>query len=174
MKLFRRLVLLLALTATLAGMVGCAGYRLGSVKPSAFADIRSITIPTFKNDTQEPKIAVLVSNAVIGQMQTDGTYEISTIDKADAILKATITNIQKRALRGARTDVLKTREFEVTLVVEYTVEDLGTGSEIGSGSVSGRTNIFLDPNLQLTERQAIENAAEKLAITLTSRLTEGF
>ena len=174
MKFFRRLVLLLALTATLGGLVGCAGYKLGSVKPSAFADIRTMAIPTFINQTQEPRAAVLVSNAVIGQMQTDGTYQISTIDKADAVLRGTITNINRRQLRGARIDVLKTRELEVSVVVSYVVEDLGTGSEIDRGTVTGRTNIFLDPNFQLSERQAVQDAAGNLAIVLTSRLTEGF
>ena len=154
--------------------MGCAGYQLGSVKPSAMADIHSIAIPTFKNLTLEPKSAVLVTNAVIGQMQTDGTYAIKTLEEADAVLRASITNIVKRPLRGARTDVLKTREMEVSLVVEYVVEDLGTGSEIDRGTVTGRTNIFLDPNFQLTERQAVQAAAEQLAIELTSRLTEGF
>jgi hypothetical protein len=174
MKLFKRLLVLLTLTGTLVGLVGCAGYQLGAVKPSAFADIRTMAIPTFKNKTQEPRAAVLVTNAVIGQMQTDGTYQIETVDKADAVLRASITNIIRRQLRGARTDVLKTRELEVILEVEYVIEDLGTGSEIDSGTVTGRTNIFLDPNFQLSERQAVQNAAERLAITLTSRLTEGF
>lgn len=174
MKLFRRFLLLLALSGTLFGLVGCAGYKLGAVKPSALADIRTMAVPTFKNKTQEPRAAVLVTNAVIGQMQTDGTYQIETIDRADAVLKASIMEIKRRQLRGARTDVLKTNELEVTVVVEYVVEDLGTGSEIDSGSVTGRTNIFLDPNFQLSERQAVQNAAEKLAISLTSRLSEGF
>ena len=174
MKLFRRSILLLALTGILGGLVGCAGYKLGAVKPSIMTDIRSMAVPTFKNLTQEPKISVLVSNAVIGQMQSDGTYKIATIENADAVLRGTITRIDKRPLRGARTDVLKTRELEVSLVVEFVVEDLGTGSELDRGSITGKTNIFLDPNFQLSERQAIQNAAEKLAISLTSRLTEGF
>ena len=133
-----------------------------------------MAIPTFINNTQEPRASVLITNAVIGQMQTDGTYRIDTEDKADAVLRGTITNIERRQLRGARTDVLKTRELEVSVVVDFVVEDLGTGSEIDRGSVRGRTNIFLDPNFQLTERQAVQDAAEKLAIALTSRLTEGF
>lgn len=174
MKLFRRSVLLLALTGILGGLVSCAGYKLGAVKPSALADIRSMAIPPFKNATQEPKISVLISNTVIGQMQRDGTYTIASVDNADAVLRGTITQIDKRPLRGARTDVLKTREMEVIVVVEFVVEDLGTGGEIDRGSVTGRSNIFLDPNVQLSERQAIQNAAEKLANTLTSRLTEGF
>ena len=155
-------------------MVGCAGYKLGSVKPTAFTDIRSMAIPTFTNDTQEPRISVLITNAVIGRMQMDGTYKIATIDNADAVLRGTITSIVRRPLRGARVDVLKTREMEVTVVVEYVVEDLGTGSEIDSGSVTGKTNIFLAPNFQLTERQAIQDAGERLALALTSQLTEGF
>ena len=173
MKFFRRSVILLALSGMLGGLVGCGGYKLGAVKPAAFADIRSMAIPTFINNTQEPRASVLVTNALIGKMQTDGTYAIDTVDNADAVLRGTITNIQRRQLRGARTDVLRTRELEVTVIVEYVVEDLGTGSEIERGTASGRTNIFLDPNFQLSERQAVQDAAEELAISLTSKLTEG-
>ncbi len=173
MKFFRRSVILLSLTGILSGLVSCAGYKLGAVKPAALADISSMAIPTFINNTQEPRVSVLISNAVIGQMQTDGTYTIDTVDKADAVLRGTITNIERRQLRGARTDVLKTRELEVSVVVEFSIEDLGTGSEIDRGTVRGKTNIFLDPNFQLSERQAVQDAAERLAIALTSRLTEG-
>ena len=59
MNFLRRSLILLALTGLLGGLVGCAGYQLGAVKPAALADIRSMAIPTFINNTLEPRISVL-------------------------------------------------------------------------------------------------------------------
>jgi len=153
---------------------GCSGYRLGSIKPAQLAHIESIAIPTFKNDTLEPRVQVLITNEVIKQMQRDGSFTIADVATADAILHATITTIDRRQLRTSRTDSLRTREIEIILNVTFSLEDSETGAELDRGQVSGRSSIFLAPNFQLSERQALQLAGEDLAATLTSRIAEGY
>src|SRR5829696_6241340 len=65
---------------------GCAGYQLGPVKPKLMADVRSIAVASFKNDTLEPRVEVMLANAVIKQIQQDGTYRVADEKSADAIL----------------------------------------------------------------------------------------
>ena len=60
----------------------------GSVKPAYLSAVQSIAVPTFKNQTLEPRIESLVTGTVIKQFQQDGTYRIASEDNADAILKA--------------------------------------------------------------------------------------
>jgi len=152
---------------------GC-GYRMGYVKPVAFQSLQKIYIPTFKNETLEPRSSVLVTNAVIQQMQRDGTYAVANKANADAVLEASITELERRQARSSRFDTLRTSELDFTLRVHYVLRDLRSNEVIDEGNIQGRTSQFLDPNFQLSERQALPLAAEKVAANLVSRLSEGW
>ncbi len=163
------------LTATaLLLLSGCAGYRLGPIKPTELANTHSLAVPTFKNDTLEPRIQSLATNAVIKQIQMDGSFVVASQKNADATLNATIKTIDRRQLRAVRTDVLRTSELEVGVTIEYSVVDNETSAILTKGSVSGRTNIFLDPNFQLSERQAVQQAIERASVNLVTAISEGW
>lgn len=152
----------------------CAGYRAGSDKPGRMEAVKTIAVPTFRNLTLEPRSSALVTNNVIRQFQIDGTYQIKDASNADAVLRGTIKQFTRRQLRSARNNNLRTRELELVLDVEYVVEEPVTGNLLGKGLVRGSTSVFLDPNFQLSERQAIDDASRKVAEELVSRLTEGW
>lgn len=168
---FLRAALLLGIALSLPQ---CAGYRVGAVKPAEFDGINTIAVPTFKNDTLEQRIDTLVTGAVIKEFQNDGTYTIASTANADAILRGTIKTIDRNQLRSARFNTLRSRELRVRMEVEYVLEEAQTGLILDRGTVRGDTNIFLDPNFQLTERQAIYDMSIKLAADLVSRLAEGW
>lgn len=152
----------------------CAGYRLGADKPARMEKVTKLAVPTFKNLSLEPRSSVLVTNNVIKGFQLDGTYTIVDPENADAVLHGTIQRFQRRQLRSARNNSLKTRELELRLYVNYTVDDPSTGAVLTKGNVNGSTSVFLDPNFQLSERQAIEEASSRVADELVSRLAEGW
>ncbi len=152
----------------------CAGYRLGSVKPKHLHEVTTIAIPTFKNETLHPQTSVMVTNAVIKRFQQDGTYRIAHSRNADAILKGTLRTVEREQLRSSPTDQLDTTELGVTLQVRYELIDRSSGAILDRGDVSGDTAIFLDPNFQLSERQAVPVAAARMADQLVSRLSEGW
>ncbi len=166
---FFGLAAVLALT-----FAGCTGYQLGPIKPTNLASTRSLAVPTFKNETLEPRIQSLATNAVIKQLQMDGSYTVASTKKADATLNATIKTIERRQLRSVRTDVLRSSELEVMVTMEYSVVDNQTSAILASGNVVGRTNIFLDPNFQLSERQAVQDALERAAVNLVTGISEGW
>lgn len=167
---------LLALSPLLLFLVltGCAGYKLGSVKPEKLSDVQTIAIPTFKNLTLEPRTSVLMTNTVIKQFQEDGTYKIAREDDADAILFGTFRQVDRTQLRAVATDQLQTRELGIRLVVDYVLMDTNTNQPLEQGTVFGSTDIFLDPNFQLSERQAFPVAASEVANQLVSQLSEGW
>lgn len=168
-------VTILGLTAIGALFLsGCAGYKLGPVKPTELADIQTLAVPTFMNDTLEPRVSVMVTNQVIKTFQNDGSYKIASLETADAVLRGRIELIDRRQARGARTEVLRTRELEVTLNIQYSVEHAETGAVLAKGVSRGRSTVFLDPNFQLSERQAIQKASEEAALRLVSNISEGF
>jgi len=108
-----------ALFATLFcfALGGCLGYQVGPVKPYYLRDVHTIAVPTFKNRTLVPRIEVLVTDTVIKQIQQDGTFQITSGDKADATLSGEIYRITRAPARSVRGNVLATTEFSLVLVV---------------------------------------------------------
>ena len=129
MKSSIKLVLFTGLFSLL--LSGCAGYQLGSVKPASYAGIDKLHVPPFKNLTLEPRMASLVTNAVLQELQADGTYKVATRADCDAVLVGEIRKIQKQQLRAVRNDSLKSRELSVYLFVDFHLEDPNTGARIG-------------------------------------------
>lgn len=168
----KKLSLLLTLPALLL-LANCAGYQLGASKPHQMANVTKLAVPTFQNDTLEPRLEVLVTNALIKKLQADGAYQIVPRDEADAVLIASIDDIERSQFRSVRTDTLRSSEILNRLIVKYRVED-NAGMKLLSGNERAWSNIVLDPNVQLTERQALADAAERLGIALASRISEGW
>lgn len=169
MKKFSLLVAPLALLL----LSSCAGYQPGSSKPTAMAGVTKLAVPTFKNDTLEPRLEVLVTNALIKKLQMDGTYQIVPREEADAVLTGTISEIQRSQFRSVRSNTLRTAELLMRLRVSYEIED-NVGTKLMRSQIQGQSNIVLDPNVQLTERQALADAADRLAIALASQVSEGW
>lgn len=136
--------------------------------------INTITVPTFRNDTLEPRLEVLITDSVIKQIQQDGTYQVTGDDKADAILEATIAEIRRTPARSVRGDTLATREFNLFVRIPYRVIKLDTGEILEDNQVTGTTSFFVSSNLQQDQRQAIPLAAEDLAVRLVSQISEGW
>ncbi|MDF1850301.1 MAG: LPS assembly lipoprotein LptE [Verrucomicrobiales bacterium] len=194
----RSLFAFLFLTGAALLISGCAGYQLGEVKPSALAGIDRIHVPPFKNSTLEPRLSSLVTNAVLKEIQADGTYKVTNRTNCDAILVGEITRIQKSQLRAVRNDTLQSQELSVYLYIEYHLEDPATGQRIDStatpskygsdekstgdedvylsrqGAVTGRTIQFVDPSFQVGERNALSVAAQDAATKLVSQIADGW
>ena len=113
-----------------------------------------------------------MSKNVVRLLHNDGTYKLVDSSLADAVLKGTITRFDRRQLRSARNNSLRTRELELRVWIDYTVETR-TGAVLVRGTANGSTSLFLDPNFQLTERQGIDDASLRAAEDLVSRLCEG-
>lgn len=183
----------------LIGMSGCAGYQVGDVKPSSYAGINNLHVPSFKNLTLEPRLSSLVTNAVLKELHVDGTYKITNRANCDAVLIGKVREIKKSQLRSQRDDTLSSQELRLHLYVDFHLEDPVSGKVIrntsagqaaplgksktsnpdevvlaSQGYVIGRTIQFVDPNFQVAERSALSVAAQDAAGKLVSRLANGF
>lgn len=164
--------LIFALLALL--LAGCAGYKIGPVKPTVMKGIATIAVPSFKNATLAPRIEVLLAHSVISHFQQDGTYQIASEKNADAILEGTIASIERRPARALRGNVLATTEFDLLLTIDFTLTNRATGKVVTHRKVIGKTNFFVGADLQQDEQQALPLAADKAAAQIVSILSEGF
>ncbi len=160
--------------AAVLGLTGCAGYTLGGQRPVHLRHITKLAVPTFENLTLEPRLAVEVTNAVIKQIQNHGSYQIVPRNQAEAVLEGRIQRITRTQFRSDRTNILRSSQILATLVSTFEVKDSATGKILHNGSASADSYIILDANLQLSETQLLEDAAQRLAYNLADQVSEGW
>lgn len=159
---------------------GCAGYRIGPIKPTWMKEINKIAVHTFRNDTLEPRIEVDMANAVIKQFQQDGTIQIVQDKDADAILDATVDQLSRRPARTVISNVLQTQEFTLQVRGRFILTKKDTGVVIDQRAVVGQTSFYTSgsgsvaEDVLADERQAVPLAAEDMATQLVSAYTEGW
>lgn len=73
-----------------------------------------------------------------------------------------------------RRNVLRTSQLQISLAVNYTIRDAASGQSLHSGSASGTSYVILDTNVQNSEAQALDDAAQRLANNLANEISEGW
>ena len=166
--------LLIILIFVLPLLSSCSSYRLGNNKPVKYKSIESIAVPIVKSDVLKPKLQSLITNAIIRSIQEKGAFKIANERNSDATLNIKIINIERKQLRANRENVLRTTEMEFTIEIEYRVLNNSNGVTIEKGNVKAKSSSYLNPNFQLTENHSLRDAAEKLAMSLANKLSEGY
>ena len=115
-----------------------------------------------------------MTDTVIKQFQQDGTFQITSEDKADATLSGEITHINRLPARSVRGNVLATTEFNLALSVKFSVIARDGKPLAGPNEVTGNTSFFVTSDVTTDERQALPLATEDLATRLVTQLSEGW
>lgn len=156
-------------------LASCAGYQLGGVKPQSLARIKMISVPMFKNDTQHPRAEAIATSAVASAMLQDGTYRVSSIDKADAVLEGTLHRVDYTQIRATRLDTLRPEELQNNVTLVWVLKDARDPTKVlASGSSVGTSRFFVDANLQTSRNNALPDALERAGEALVSRIANGF
>jgi len=165
-----RFLLLISLAFT-----SCAGYQLGGAKPAILRDVRNISVPMFHNDTLHPRAEALATSAAADAVVRDGTYRITPLDQADAILVGTVQTISYTPLRSARLDTLRPEELQNSVTLVWTLKDARDPTRVlASGSSTGTSRFFVSSNLQTSRNNALPDALERASEAMISRLANGF
>lgn len=163
------------LFAPLAGILllqtGCQAYRLGSQLPS---DIQSVYVPTVRNRTNEPLLENEVTQAILGEIQRDGSLSIQSEESADAILYVTITSYQINPFSFENDN--RDRPDEYRLVLRASIEMVRADGQVltKNGSIRGRDDFPLTNDLTTAKRNGLPGAAEDLARYVVSAITEAW
>lgn len=152
----------------------CTGYHLGGQKPAHLAGITKLAVPTFENDTLEPRLSSVVTNALIKQIQMDCSYQIVSKDDAEAVLEGVIVRTNRSQFRSARRNVLSTSQLQMRLTASFIIRDSASGRPLHTGNASGLSYVILDSNVQNSEAQALDDAAQRLANNLANEISEGW
>ena len=165
---------LLLLLPVLA-LSSCAGYRLGGAKPTSLARVKTISVPMFSNETQHPRAEALATSAVAAAITQDGTYRLGNSGNADAILEGSLRSIDYSAIRGSRLDSLLPEELHNKVKIRWILKDAKDPTKVlASGTSTGRSQLFVDSNLQTARNNALPDALERAGEALVSTLANGY
>lgn len=155
-------------------LASCAGYHLGGNKPASLTAIHKIAVPMFQNSTLHPRGETLATSAVANALVQDGTYRISRLDDADAVLEGNLRSINYSMLRGSRLDSLYPEELVTTVTIDWKVLDArNPGRILTAGTSTGTSRFFASANLQTARNNALPDALERAGEALVSRLANG-
>ncbi|MFQ5800023.1 MAG: LptE family protein [Bacteroidota bacterium] len=160
---------MVVMVATCLALVGCAGYRVGTLLPERY---KTISVPMFKNGTNQPNIEPLATNAVIEQLNVDRTLRVIDQD-ADLLLNCTIVRYVRTAIRYA--EGTRPQEYRLTITVSATLSDVREQKEVWSRRpISGNYEFQAGGDLYSSERVALPMVMEDLAHDIVEAIVEGW
>ena len=141
-------------------------------KGDGLHDTRVLYVPTAVNETDETAVPGPVTNAILQEIDRDGTFRHARKDEADAILEVTVKGIERVPIQQSVSQYLTTVQYQLTLTLEYRVYSLKEKKEvIPKATVSGSTTFFPQGDQTESQRQALPLAAQKAAEKLVSSLS---
>ena len=157
----------------LTALCSCANYKMGNTpKGDGLHDTRVLYVPTAVNETDETAVPGPVTNAILQEIDRDGTFRHARKDEADAILEVTVKGIERVPIQQSVSQYLTTVQYQLTLTLEYRVYSLKEKKEvIPKATVSGSTTFFPQGDQTESQRQALPLAAQKAAEKLVSSLS---
>jgi len=155
-----------------AVLCSCANYKMGSTpKGGGLQDIRVLYVPTAVNETDETAVPGPVTNAILQEIDRDGTFRHARKDEADAILEVTVKKIERSPIQQSVEQYLTTLQYQLTITLEYRVYSMKDKKEvIGKTMVSGYTTFFVQGDQTESQRQALPLAAQNVAQSLVASL----
>ncbi len=154
--------------------LGCAGYTLGPIPPTFMKGVRAVAVPIFKNTTITPDVEAIATNTVIKQIQEDGTFEVTGVDRSDAVVVGTIFLIDRLKSRSLQGNVLASAEFTLRVIIDFRIEKPNTGQLLAARRIEGDTSFFVGNDIFTQERIAIPLAVQDAAVQFVSFLSEGW
>lgn len=160
-----------AVMSTLLYGTGCTalGYRLGSSLP---ADIRSVYVPMFVNETEEPQLEADTTQAVISEFQRDGSLRVSDLENADAVLEVVLKEFRLEPIRYDRDDTRSTSEYRMWLEAEVLFRRTTTQEVLVQVDVHGEHAFDPGGDLGSAKQTALPGAAENLARRIVKNVVE--
>ena len=175
---------------SLLQLAGCA-YRLGSPDRSLPGGYRQITIPVFKNLTQETGIEVGFTNSLVQEFERSRIARITAAPQSEVLVEGEITSVSytpggKREGGSLPTGTVLAAEYRILIAATVTLRRQADKSVLWQGTFNGeRTYVAplvtaaaintVNPLYNLSaRRQNIDVLASEMMSEAHDRMTENF
>jgi hypothetical protein len=169
---------IIMLIASLVVVSSC-GYRLSGTGLLIPEGTKTIAVPGFINNTNEPYVDLDVTKAVTDEFIADGRLRVADVESADLVLRGKIVKFEVTALSFTADSFVQ--QYRVHLVVDASLDDLRSKKTLWKEK--GLEAVFIsDYNVtignitatKIAKEAAIKKASQDIAWTLRSRVLEGF
>ena len=172
---FRRVIPVAVLAAVLLSGAGC-GYRLRGTGSSLPPQIKTVSIPMFKNLTTRFELDVKLTRAVISEFVSRGKVAvIADAARSDAVLEGEITSFRATPIGfsgGNQAD-----KYNITVTAKVTLMDRTSAKSLFSNPAFVFQQEYDVPpgaSFESMETEAIDKIAGKFARSLVVSILEGF
>lgn len=157
------------------GLLGCGYHLIGTGASSLPTHLKTLSIPTFVNKTQEPEIERVITAAVRELFIRDGRLKIVSSQATDSVLNGEIRNYYLKPISFDTQDRVK--EYRVLIDVEIVFKDLVKEKVLLKQGLTADDTYTVSAAIagrETTLRNTRKRAAEEFAERIRSLVFEGF
>lgn len=153
----------LGAAVVLVGLVcGCgANYRW---RPSVPADVRTVAVPTFRNESELQEVGAVAARQVLREFQREGTFKIRPVGDAALEIQGTVVSAGGGSVAYDRRSGLRISSYELTGEFSVSVIDKRAGKVlVDNRRYTARASFAVGQDLTTAQRDASGRMAEDLA-----------
>ena len=155
----------------------CCGYHRARLDNPLLANVKTISIPYFKNKTFEPEAEKIFTNAFMNEFIESRKLQIVGPTDADVILYGTVRSLKEDSMGHNSDD--KALEYIAQMVIDVQLEERTTGKVLWKrkGMRHGEDYPVFTNDIQASEaskRKALQKIAADLAERVHDSMMMGF
>lgn len=160
------------LIVSIVNSTGCVGYRVGSMLPD---DLQTVHVRTVVNKSSEPLIESDITQALIRDIQLDGSLKVVPADQADAILSVTLNNYSLEPLAYRKDVRAAANQYRINLTASMDLRRQ-PGNEVVAESPRVTGQAVFDVIGDLSSSKLTQNpaAADDLARNIVEQMVEAW
>ena len=156
----------LAMLSTLA-LTGCrTSYSWKSGVP---ADMRTVAVPTFRNESEMTELGSLATRQVLREFQREGTFRIARPDDAAVEVQGVIRKTSVSFGGGNRKTGMRIGDYRYVAVAAVSVVDRRNGRVLVDNRIYNAEAVFAS---QMDLSTAMRNASGRLADDLARQIVD--
>lgn len=149
------------IAAALAVLAGCRTYTWTSSVPE---DMRTVSVPTFRNETDVVELGAVATRQTLREFQREGTFRIASQDDAALEVQAVLKSAHPGLLNYKRGQSMRAFEQRLTLKADVSLVDRRNGKVLfDNRPYVAETTFFSDTDIVTARRDASGRLAEDLA-----------
>ena len=151
---------------------GCAGYKLGPSNGFKAGE-KSVIVRHFTNLSPEPGLVDPIMTAIRREIQNDGTYFLETHGAGNYLISGEILNVNREAISLNPSRIEASRDLRLTLICQVKVIQRNTGDIAWDRTVTARTVVRNEGDLNRADQIVAPMLAETLARKIVSMISDG-
>lgn len=152
---------IIPMALALSVLAGCANYRWTSQAPS---DMRTVTVPTFRNESEIVELGAVATRQLLREFQREGTFRIAHAGDAAVEVQGVVKSASVDGRYFKREASMRNIGQRFVVSAEISVVDRRSGKVvIDNRRYDAETNVLLDNDVTTAMRDASGRAAEDLA-----------